>query len=122
MPAIAKPIVKKHKRRKNKHSESAATPLYTASSSMASATIDQSMRADDNVQLLHLQNKLTNNIAVASEIVRKNPTRMRHRRREQLIEMFENFDDDIVDFLCELERGDLVDINQVLGQDMRAYE
>lgn len=36
--------------------------------------------------------------------------------------MFENFDDDIVDFLCELERGDLVDINQVLGQDMRAYE
>lgn len=77
---------------------------------MASATIDQSMRADDNISLLHLQSKLTNNIAVASEIVRKNPTRMRARRREQLIEMFENFDDDIVDFLCELERGDLVDI------------
>lgn len=68
------------------------------------------MRADDNISLLHLQAKLTNNIAVASEIVRKNPTRMRARRREQLIEMFENFDDDIVDFLCELENGDLVDI------------
>lgn len=79
---------------------------------IASADIDP--KSDDNIILNEHQTKLNFNIAMATEIVRRNPGQMRVKRRQELINLLDGFDKDLDSFLRELEIKDNVGIWSII--------
>ena len=79
---------------------------------IASADIDP--KSDDNIILNEHQTKLGFNIAMATEIVRRNPGQMRVKRRQELIDLLDGFDKELEGFLRQLEIKDNVGIWSII--------